>query len=797
MSSRRQEDAASGQRSPSRLAGFVQQLKDYWKDRQSHRQAYRMLKKSGFFDAEFYLDEYPDVGLDRQDPVSHFIRCGASEGRRPNSFFNTAAYLDDFPESVLDGANPLLHFMERNPTASDCRYPPSEPQPWNPSVDEIREAFDTFAKASLRGFFASEQHLVFPATREPEVSILIALYNRCELTYLCLQSLLASCQRPYEIILVDNASSDNTRKLLERCRNVKVIRNTANEGFVRAVNQAAALATGKHLLLLNNDTQLLGDPIGTALDILDADEQVGAVGARVLLPDSTLQEAGCMLTRKGRASGYGRGLAPDNYQFMFRRNVDFCSGVFLMTPRKCFEEIGGLDERYSPAYCEEVDYCIQLAQRGKRVVYEPSATLLHYEFASSSGREAAIALQQKNRKQLYRKHKQWFETRQQHAQEVPLFMRSTPGPLRVLLIDDRVPADVEGAGAPRAKELVRAMLRLGAFVTMLPIVQPEGDWSEIRRSLPPEVEVALHVGRGLLRRFLTQRKGYYDVIFVSRPHNMQAVQRAIDDDPSVTGGAKLVYDAEAVFAMREISRRKLLGEELSPAQQQQMVDEECSLARSAAVVVTVSASEGAHLRRDNQQLATLGHAVTPQLAPQGFEERSGVLFVGAASDGASPNADSLRWFAEDVLPHLRQLEHAPQQVKICGKCEESLARDLASHQLAVMGQVDDLTPHYAAARVFMAPTRFAAGIPLKIIEAAAYGLPVVATSILAEQLGWQHERELLVADDPAGFAAALIRLHQDAALWNQLRQRALKAIEKDFSPERFEQTVAEILAARQ
>jgi len=125
-------------------------------------------------------------------------------------------------------------------------------------------------------------------------------------------------------------------------------------------------------------------------------------------------------------------------------------------------------------------------------------------------------------------------------------------------------------------------------------------------------------------------------------------------------------------------------------------------------------------------------------------------------------------------------------------CPEFQAR-FHNDSVEQRGKVDDLTPLYNQARLFVAPTRFSAGIPLKICEAAAHGIPVVTTSLSGLQLGWNHERELLLADDPQSFTDACIRLYNDGSLWNQLRENMIKRVGEEFSPERFSQQLRSII----
>jgi glycosyltransferase involved in cell wall biosynthesis len=111
-----------------------------------------------------------------------------------------------------------------------------------------------------------------------------------------------------------------------------------------------------------------------------------------------------------------------------------------------------------------------------------------------------------------------------------------------------------------------------------------------------------------------------------------------------------------------------------------------------------------------------------------------------------------------------------------------------------LGALSDLTTAYAAARVFVAPTRFAAGVPIKVYDAAAHGVPIVLTPLLAEQIGWRHEEEVLVAGSPQAFATQCLRLHRDEDLWTHIRSRALARVAQDCDPPRFNRVVADVLA---
>jgi glycosyltransferase involved in cell wall biosynthesis len=179
----------------------------------------------------------------------------------------------------------------------------------------------------------------------------------------------------------------------------------------------------------------------------------------------------------------------------------------------------------------------------------------------------------------------------------------------------------------------------------------------------------------------------------------------------------------------------------------------------------------------------VSHAVEPRPAPKPFGERSGILFVGAFHE-LSPNGDAVRWFVANVLPAIRAA-HPSCALTIIGQDPPDDIVNLGREGIQVFSGVADLTPYYSRARVFVAPSRFAAGIPLKVIHAAAEGVPVVATPLLADQLRWIDGHELLVGPTAESFAAACILLHTDGLQWQRVRDAALDRIRSDYSTSQF------------
>ncbi|MBM3819131.1 MAG: glycosyltransferase [Acidimicrobiia bacterium] len=637
------------------------------------------------------------------------------------------------------------------------------------------------ARAALDGFLRDGSELQFDTPPDPLVSVLLVLHNRAELTLRCLQSLAADRSFPLELVIVDNASSDATRGLLERVRGANILRSPENVGFLLACNRAARTARGRYLLFLNNDAELQPGSLAAALETITRDASIGAVGGRLVFPDGRLQEAGSLIRDDGSCAGYGRGDVPWKPEYSFQRDVDFCSAAFLLTPRRLFTELGGFDDRYAPAYYEDADYCVRLWKTGRRVVYEPRAVVTHVEFGSGSP-AAAEALQRERRAMFVDAHREWLTRTRPHAAP------------RLIFVEDRVPHPRLGSGYPRALTIVQTARELGYRVTVYPLQVPNEDWSEAYSDMPRDVELMLGAGREGLLGFLAERLPHCDVLLVSRPHNMRLVGSALPALPA-DSRPPLIYDAEAIFALRDIGRQKLLGQPMTDTDARQLVAEELALAAGSDLVLAVSDLERQpFLDSGVPCVYTLGYGLVANPTPSPFASRDGFLFVGAITTD-SPNADSMRWLANEILPRLTERLGHPPRLRVAGRHDPSEAPLLRNPALEAAGVVHDLRPLYDRARVFLAPTRFAAGLPLKVMEAAAAGVPVVGTSLLAHQLGWRDDVEILVADTADDFAARAAAVYGDAALWSRLREAALARITDDCSPDSFRAALGRAFSA--
>ncbi|RYF40221.1 MAG: glycosyltransferase, partial [Comamonadaceae bacterium] len=478
----------------------------------------------------------------------------------------------------------------------------------------------------------------------PELSVIVVLFNQAGLSRRTLQALADQRGASFETIIVDNASSDRTSELLDRVRGARIIRNADNIGFLLAARQGAAAARGLRLAFLNSDAVLQENALRATLSAMQADPAIGVLGARVVLTDGGLQEAGNMVFADGSAGGIGRGEDAFGHAARAARACDYVSGVFLVTPAPLWRMLGGFDKAYAPAYYEDTDYCLRVWQAGFRVVYEPSVLLEHLEWGSATG-DSPTVLMERNRAVFCARHVSWLQG-QPLPQPLPLdgdrwrSPEDLPRLPRVLFLENEVPHMARGGGLPRARLMLQALQ--GWPVTLFPLWTPQDDWRAIRASIPHSVEVALDHGLGGLEAFLARRRGVYDVLMVSRPPNLQALAPLRARRPELFAGMRLVYDAEALFALREIAMAGVKGRPLGRAAGQARIDAEMALAAGAGDVLVVSQRDAHYFAAAGLRTHVLSHSIAPRRNAPGPAGRNGLLFVGALHPG-TPNEDGLLW----------------------------------------------------------------------------------------------------------------------------------------------------------
>lgn len=358
----------------------------------------------------------------------------------------------------------------------------------------------------------------------------------------------------------------------------------------------------------------------------------------------------------------------------------------------------------------------------------------------------------------------------------------------MLVIDDRIPVPEIGCGYPRSLRIVEGLADVGFQVTLFPLQFPEKVEPYTSRLQRKGIEVLFAANHETLnfQSFFAERKDNFDAVFVSRPHNMREVLGIIR---KLKPHQKIIYDAEALFSYREILRKQLQGSMLEEAKKNEMIQEEIRLMSGANLVLTVSEREKSILETwQIKNVKVLSHQIDTDETTNSFDDRKDILFVGGFTP-ATPNEDAMMYFVHEVFPQVQKKLGA--KLWIVGTNYLDSVKNLKGEHIIVTGRVENLWDYYNRCKVFVTPTRYAAGISLKLLESLAHGLPAVVTPLIAEQLGL-HEEVVLIGDDAQNFAKKIIQCYTQKQTWNRLRSNGLNYIESTYNREGFAQTLKEL-----
>jgi GT2 family glycosyltransferase/glycosyltransferase involved in cell wall biosynthesis/SAM-dependent methyltransferase len=628
-----------------------------------------------------------------------------------------------------------------------------------------------------------------PEFDRPEVSLIIPVHSHAPLTRACLRSIRdCTVNVAYEVILIDDTADEETRKLLDNVRGAKILHNETNLGFLRSMNRGASVAQGDWLVLFNNDTEVTRGWLAAMVECANSAEDVGVVTPKFIYPDGTLNEAGGIVWRDGYAANYGRGDAPDRFQYEYRRETDYGSAAALMVRARLWRDTGGFDERYRPIYYEDTDMCFQAREQGLRVLYEPGAVVVHIEGATSGTDPSSGAKrhQEQNRRKFVRKWRGRLEA--EHMNAAPGNIRDAANRHRgphVLVIDHRVPMWDRDSGSLRMFSVMQALIRLGARVTFMP-----DNLARIppytRRLQRMGVEVMYELDYTDIRTEMVRIGPGLSTAILCRPHT---ASRWLDTVREYAPAATIVYDTVDLHWLREARRNasavltnSLVGSNGSPdpasiwPKAKALRELELAMIRATDATLVVSDGERSQVEHDvpgaNVVVVPNVHDIASYVPPP--TTRSGILFVGSFEH--VPNVDAAVGLVKEVMPAVWG-ELGEVRLTIVGSDPPPEVRALASPLVDVTGWVEDLQPLLEEARLMVAPLRYGAGLKGKVTQCLAYGLPVVTTSIGAEGIliapgeaneTGSTEQYLLVADDAREMASQTIKLYRDDDLWRRL-----------------------------
>ncbi len=629
-----------------------------------------------------------------------------------------------------------------------------------------------------------EMKMRFDSTSHPDVSIVIPVYNQWSYTAACLRSLLvAGSKYSFEVVIVDDQSRDETASELEQMEGLRCLRNKQNLGFVGSCNRGAEHAKGKFLVLLNNDTQVTVGWLDELIGTFDREPEAGLVGARLVYPDGSLQEAGGIIFNDGSGWNYGNGVDADNPEYHFLREVDYCSGACIALKTEYFHHLGGLDDRYAPAYYEDTDLAFKVRESGMKAFVQPASIVVHYE-GITSGTDVSSGTK---RFQVINQQKfleRWQDELKSHPDPVndPNDQTALRKASRhrnmgnVLFIDATTPEPDKDAGSVRLTNLLRICRDMGYGVTFF--ADNRANTGRYTRDLQDDgIEVLYHPWLDSLQDFFSKRGAEFDYILVSRHYV------AVNYIPLLKRycpNARFIFDTVDLHYLREQRLAKLEQSKTLEGTARQTRRSELAVIKAADATLVVSAVEQTLLAKDapgeKVHVLSLIHHIAGR--DKSFAQRKDLFFVGGYQH--PPNIDGACWFVKEVWPLIR-MQLPKLKFHLIGSKAPQAVRSLHGNGVIFHGYVESLDSFVNDCRLTVAPIRYGAGIKGKISMSMAHGQPAVVSEIAAEGMFVEHETEILIAKDAEAFAREVVRLYQDEELWNRLSDAAVNTVEKHFS----------------
>jgi GT2 family glycosyltransferase len=795
------------------------------------------------FSSSWYLKNNPDVASSGMPPIMHYVLFGAEENRDPHPAFSTSIYLQTHSDSTTARINPLLDALNHDrpgrggrmmPVSMTSSLPETKKRAGPPARSDNQatkipyerlglaeviaaHSSDGCAQRVARYFNIIERLELEQATSSlsrqekldhllehmrrlaadknelgvPDATIIIPVYNQIEYTIACVISLLEHTTKlHYEIIIGNDIATDETRTTFEAIGGIiKCVTHKENGGFLKNCNFSAKHARGKYVVLLNNDTLVIDGWLNELVAPFARFNDVGLVGSKLLTSNGRLQEAGGISWKDGSGWNFGRNADALSPEYNYVKDVDYCSGASIAIPTKIWNDLGGFDERYLPAYYEDVDLAFAIRAKGFRTLYAPASALIHHEGVShgTDTKTGIKAHQIENQKKFVAKWTKVLEAENfANGNNVYLARDRSRSCPHMLMIDHYVPQHDRDAGSRLMFEHCKMFVDAGFKMTFWPD-NLYYDKTYVKGLQNLGVEVIY--GGEYLNKFsewIVEVGAHIDYAFLSRAHISEKYIDAI----RANSRARILFCGHDLNVWRLEEEYKITKNDGLLSEIEYLAKAERQMWEASDVIYYPAIEERDYVAKEmpdkisrlmcvhiyaDQELAAMHKRIENQISCS----HSSLLFV--AGFRHRPNVDGAKWLVREILP--RAKANIPNlSCFIVGSNPPPEIVALQGDDVIVTGYVSDpvLQRIYETTAVAVAPLRFGAGIKGKILEALRYGVPIVTTSAGAE--GMLNSSEYLVIGDTADeFAANIVKLIQNPKRRQRLALNGIEFLQKYYA----------------
>lgn len=737
---------------------------------------YFLISKSKIFDKQWYLQEYSDVKKNGIDPLKHFINYGFKEGRKPNKNFPTLYYQTKFNKLNKYLKVFLLYYFNYFYKSDNSKYYTFQ-SVLNPDLKLMRKKNILFSKSRLYIYLLLNLKIRFTNFSNPKLSIIIVSFNTPELLLYQLLNLSRIKSTSFEIIIIDNGSKKFTQLLLNKMEGIVIKRNKSNLGFPKAVNQGYKLTKSPIIVLLNSDAI----PIGNWADKLISnfeDPKIKILGAKIINSKFKIQEAGNLLWDDGICQRIAENYSIDSFKANRIGITDFCSACFLAIKKNILDEKGVFDEIYTPAYYEDVDFALNMRNKGFDTYYDSSISVFHLENASSNSVFAQNQIKI-NWNKFNSKNNLLLKELQTRESDPGLLEEKVTAQLlnnQILVIDSLFPSEQNGQGAPRLKEIVKVLANDRNYVDVL---FRQGSYESISSSFPilPTgiLEISGPLNDELLKLAIESKYRNFTHFWISRIENLLWLKDSGWLDKFLLQG-KVIFDFEAVRL-------------------EQINTEVLSILKSINKIIVVNELDRNHLKSNSLEANIIGYIPSNILINDSPNNSRDIIFVGNLENIDSDNVKSLIAFRRNLeYFKLSSVELILSRLKIYGKYSEQTKLLLEKNGFILRGFEPDSNSIFSNAKLFISPSLDPQGIPLKLKLAKSYCVPCLVTKELGVQLNWRNNIDAFISENGLDFISTLINLLENDQIISDLANKLKLSNSNTAEYSEFKESILSILS---
>jgi GT2 family glycosyltransferase/SAM-dependent methyltransferase len=631
----------------------------------------------------------------------------------------------------------------------------------------------------------SQKKINFPFYSKPLVSIIICVYGKIDYTLNCLKSILeAKVKLSYEIIIIDDCSPDLTHKELKKINNIKLYKNSENLGFIKSCNFAAKKAIGEYLVFLNNDTLVTENWLEELYLTFSNFNKVGLVGSKLIYPNGALQEAGGIIFKDASGWNYGNGQDKDHIDYNYARDVDYCSGASIMILKKIFEDLGGFDEYYLPAYYEDTDLAFKVRKKGFRVIYQPLSEVIHYE-GVTSGKDLNSGVKKYqliNQNKFFTRYQNSLNHHFNNGENLQLAIDKFSHK-SVLVVDTTTPTPDRDSGSIDTFNKLMFLKNYGFKVTFIPLhnFAKINGYTKNLQKIGIKCVYHPYFNKDNIKNFFKNPNNSFDLILVNREENFNTFHSLkkkyflnsklwlhnVDlNFIRLTRQARVEKNFQLIKYAKKIKLSEILNN------------------KNADISTVVSNFEKDYFQKKKIQCELLPlFREKNKEKIKTFKQRQGIVFV--AGFNHLPNQDALVYFLDEILPLLNKslpdVKFSVLGNNLPNKLKKKIYENRNCNYFENLSNIEldnTLNEH----KIGIAPLRYGAGIKGKIVTYIANDLPFIASNIALEGMNISNQKQFLYNSN-LDFVQKIIQLYTDEDLYSKVKKEISILYDQNFSEE--------------